>query len=208
VTPTVVLLHAFPLDETMWDGTLRGGPLPRVAPRLYGRGASIDDWARQLLGEVEGELIAVGASMGGYTALALAAHAPERVRALVLASARAGPDSEERRAFRDELVERLRRDGPMEGAAEGVSVGELVDATIALRDRPDRTETVRTFQGPLVVCAGDRDELFSPAEGRALADLAPHGRFELFEGAGHLLSLEQPDRFDRVLEEVIAPWTT
>ena len=206
--PTVLLLHAFPLDESMWDGTLRDAALPRVAARLYGRGASIDDWARQLLGEVEGELIAVGASMGGYTALALAARAPERVRALVLASSRAGPDSDERRAYRDEVVERLRRDGPMDGAAESVSAGELVDATIALRDRPDRTEVVRSFAGPLVVCAGDRDELFTPAEGRELAALAPNGRFELFAGAGHLLSLEQPERFDRVLEEVVAPWTT
>jgi pimeloyl-ACP methyl ester carboxylesterase len=208
VTPTLVLLHAFPLDESMWDGVLADTSLPRVAPRLYGRGPSLDEWARQLLGEVDGDVLAIGASMGGYTALAMAAQAPERVHALVLASARADSDSTERRAFRDELVERLRAEERLEGAADGVGAGELVDATLALRDRPDRTEVVRSFEGPVVVCAGDHDELFSPDEGRRLAALARNGRFELFEGAGHMVSLEQPDRFERILEEVVAPWTT
>lgn len=211
MTPTILLLHAFPLDETMWERQValaRAAGFEALAPRLYGRGSSIDGWGRQLLGEFEGDVIAVGASMGGYVALALAAHAPERVLGLVLAASRAAPDSDERRDFRDELVERLRREGPMEGAAKGVGAGELVDATLALRDRPDWTEVVRSFPRPFVVCAGDRDELFSPGEGRALAELAPYGRFELFAGAGHLLSLEQSDRFDEVLLEVIRPWTT
>jgi pimeloyl-ACP methyl ester carboxylesterase len=211
VTPTVLLLHAFPLDERMWEAQLEAldaWGVPAVAPRLYGRGPSIDAWAVQLLEEVAGELVAVGVSMGGYTALALARLAPERLSALLLASSRAERDSPERRAFRDRLVEQLQRDGPPEDAAYGVSADELVDATLALRDRPDATDVVRTFSGPLVVCAGDRDELFSPEEGRRLAELAPDGRFELFEGAGHQLSLEQPERFDDVLLEVVSRWKT
>ena len=55
-----------------------------VAPHLYGRGPSIDDWAAQLLRDIDGPLVAVGASMGGYCALALARRAPERVVGMVL----------------------------------------------------------------------------------------------------------------------------
>ena len=39
---TVVRLHAFPLDERMW-------PAGTQAPRLYGLGRSMDDWADAVL---------------------------------------------------------------------------------------------------------------------------------------------------------------
>src|SRR2546430_15709425 len=83
---TILLLHALPLDERMWEPQ-RTAFGDVVAPRLYGRGASMEEWARSILGEVEGELVAVGASMGGYCALELVRQAPERVRGLVLAGA-------------------------------------------------------------------------------------------------------------------------
>ena len=61
---TLVLLHAFPLDERMWE------PLGRddaVAPRLYGRGARWTSGPRALE-QVDGSFLACGASMGGYCA--------------------------------------------------------------------------------------------------------------------------------------------
>src|SRR2546430_5333952 len=93
---TILLLHALPLDERMWEPQ-RTAFGDVVAPRLYGRGASMEEWARSILGEVEGELVAVGASMGGYCALELVRRAPERVRGLVLAGAPVEADSPERR---------------------------------------------------------------------------------------------------------------
>ena len=204
---TVLLLHAFPLDERMWEPQLaasRGHDV--VAPRLYGRGSSIDGWAEQLLREVDGELDAVGVSMGGYTALALARRAPERVRSLVLVSTRPDADSAARRRYRGELIARLRAGLPIPNEAEGVSTAELVAATEALRDRPDSSDVLAGFDGPVVVCVGDHDDLFSVDEARRAAELAPHGRLEVFEGAGHLLTLERPERFNVLLEEVVLPW--
>jgi pimeloyl-ACP methyl ester carboxylesterase len=200
---TVVLLHAFPLDERMWElqvEALAGHDVH--APRLYGRGSSIDDWAAQILDDVDGPVAAVGASMGGYVALSMAARAPDRVTGLLLASSRAAGDSPERRAFRDELIERLRAGDQLDGAA--ASADELVAATVALRDRADHTEVVRAFAGPLLVAAGDRDPLLSVNEARGVADLAPHGRLEIFAGAGHLVSVEQPQEFNRVLLDFAA----
>jgi pimeloyl-ACP methyl ester carboxylesterase len=199
---TIVWLHGWPLDERMWERQLSrfGGS----ALRLYGRGSSIDGWAEQILREVEGGLLLVGASMGGYTALAMARLAPERVRALVLAGSRAGPDSPERKAFRNELIPRLRAEGPPENAADGVSVEELIAAQEAIRDRRDSTDVVRSYAGPLVVCAGTEDELLSPDEARELAAAAPNGRAVVLEGAGHFMSLDRPDEFDAVIAEVLA----
>src|SRR5439155_71205 len=102
----VALLHAFPLDERMWEPqlpVLAGREV--VAPNLYGLGGgSIDAWAGQILEAVTGELVAVGASMGGYVGLAMARQAPERVSALLLAGSRATADPPERRAARDEMI--------------------------------------------------------------------------------------------------------
>jgi 3-oxoadipate enol-lactonase len=199
---TIVWLHGWPLDERMWERQVSrfGG----MAVRLYGRGSSIDGWAEQILREVEGELVLVGHSMGGYTALAVAGRAPERVRALVLVGSPAGADSPERKAFRDELIPRLRAEGPPENAAQGVSVEELVAAQEAMRDRADSTDVVRTYAGPMLVCAGAEDEILTPDEARALAAAASNGRAVVFEGAGHFMSLERPDEFDAVIAEVLA----
>ena len=199
---TIVWLHAWPLDERMWERQLArfGGK----ALRLYGRGSSIDGWAEQILSEVEGDLVLVGASMGGYAALAMTRRAAERVRALVLVGSPAGADSPERKAFRDELIPRLRAEGPPENAAQGVSVEELVAAQEAIRNRRDSSGVVRTFAGQLVVGAGSEDELFTPDEARQLAASASNGRAVVFERAGHFMSLDRPDEFDAVVAEVLA----
>ena len=196
-----VWLHGWPLDERMWEREVRrfGG----VAVRLYGRGESIDGWAEQLLGELDGdELALVGSSMGGYTALALARRAPERVAAIVLSASKAAADTPERKAFRDELIERLRRDGPPPHAADGITVEELAACQAAIRDRPDATDVVRRFAGVFVACAGSRDELVRPEEARALAALAPNGRAEVFD-TDHFVNLDDPAGFEAMLETVL-----
>lgn len=199
---TIVWLHGWPLDERMWERQLArfGGN----ALRLYARGSSIDGWAEQILRGVDGELIVVGASMGGYTALAMARSAPERVGAIVLAGSPAGADSPERKAFRNELIAGLRVEGSPDNAAEGVSVDELVAAQEAIRDRRDSTDVVRSYAGPIVVCAGTEDELLSPDDARGLAADARNGRAVVIEGAGHFMSLDRPDEFDAVIAEVLA----
>ena len=140
----------------------------------------------------------VGASMGGYVALAMARQAPERVRAIVLAASRAAADTPERRRERDETIARLRADGVPANAAWGVRPEELIEATEALRDRPDATDVVRGFAGPLLVVAGADDETIPLEESREVAALAPHGWLAVLEGAGHFVSIDRAERFDTI----------
>ncbi len=207
----VLLLHAWPLDERMWGPQVaalaEAGHEP-VAPRLYGRGASIDGWASQLLGEVEGSFVAVGASMGGYCALALARRASERVPGIVLAGARAAADSEDRRRYRDDVIARLRSEGVPPEHETDAPAEELAVAQEALRDRPDLSHVAASFGGPLLVCVGDRDELLSVDEARELAAGALEGSVEIFAGAGHLPSVEQPERFSEVLLDFVRRWSS
>ena len=208
----VVFLHAWPEDDRMWYPQLpvtRELGLDSLSPNLYGRGPSIDSWAAQLLGEFYDPFVAVGASMGGYVALALARRAPERMVGMLLAGARAGADAIDRRRVREEEISRLRTRGlPPELEDSTISAEHLATAQEAMRDRMDLTGIASSFGGPLLVCVGDQDEILSVDEAREIADSALQGSLEVFEGAGHFLTLDQPERFNAVLKEFLSQWAT
>jgi pimeloyl-ACP methyl ester carboxylesterase len=210
----VLLLHAFPLDERMWEPqTAALGEHEVFTPNLYDLGgSSMDGWAERVLDEVEGEVVAVGASMGGYVALAMARRSPERIRGLLLAGARATADPPDRRAVRDEMIRVVQEEGIGGWNREFSPPGppdrptaELVLGIEALRDRPDATNVVASFTGPLVVVVGDQDDILPVEEARQIAQSAPNGRLEVVEGAGHLVSVEAPDRFNQILLELLQP---
>jgi pimeloyl-ACP methyl ester carboxylesterase len=219
----VLLLHAFPLDERMWEPQLGALSDHEVhAPTLYPLGSSMDEWADALLAQVDGPLLVCGASMGGYCALALVRRAPERIAALMLEGARIDADSPERHAGRAKTLE-LIRSGGVEALWEDMRPKLFSDrvspATVertheialeqdpaavavgvqAIRDRPDSTEAVAAFNAPILVAQGGQDPFLSVEEARTYP-----ARLEVFENTGHLPSLEQPDRFNRLLLELIA----
>jgi pimeloyl-ACP methyl ester carboxylesterase len=110
--PTVLLLHAFPLDPRMWaaqQAALEGAGHTVAAPRLPPQPLEIgvEAWGQRVLEEVEGELVPVGCSMGGYLTFELWRRAQERISALALVGTRAAPDSPEQRAARDESIRLL-----------------------------------------------------------------------------------------------------
>jgi len=209
---SVVLIHAFPLDDRMWepqDEALEDEDV--YVPYLYGLGGnSVDGWAEHILERTEGELLVVGASLGGYVALAMARISPDRVGALLLAGARATADPPDRRALRDEMLRVVREEG-IEGwnrefspqGPEDRTTEELIQGIEALRDRRDATEVVTSFEGPLVVIVGDQDDILPVDEARRIADSAIEGRLEVVEGAGHLVSVEAPERFNQILLELL-----
>jgi len=211
---TVLLLHALPLDERMWEGqraVLSGHAV--ATPRLYGRGRTMAEWAASVAEETAGELTVVGASMGGYCALALARLVPERVRALMLVGARPDADSPERRAGRADTIELIRREGadglwnmmlPKLVADPSVldksllyrDAEGLIEAVEAIRDRPDSSELARTFPRPLQFVVGEHEAFVTASE--------------LFEfpvvevaGSGHLVNIERPDEFNAILREFL-----
>jgi pimeloyl-ACP methyl ester carboxylesterase len=224
----IALLHALPFDERMWESQLPGLAEHEVyAPRLYDLGSSIDEWALGVLQRLPGPLVAVGASMGGYTAAGIARLAPERLLGLVLSGSRADADAPERRPLRERWIQVAQERGgegmweeagrtffpedadpavverAHEIAAEQDPQG-LVRAIEAIRDRPDSTEAV-TNGIPLLVVAGDRDPMIPVEVGRALVEASPNGRLEVLEGCGHLPSMERPAEFNGILTGFLAP---
>jgi 3-oxoadipate enol-lactonase len=210
----ILLLHAFPLDERMWEpqrAFLQGHDV--IAPRLYGRGRTMNAWADSVAGEVPGEVVAVGASMGGYCALALARRAPDRVRGLLLSGSRPDADSDERRAGRADTIDLIRDEGAeglwrtMRGklfadetnADPGLlfrDADALVGAVEAIRDRDDCSSTARDLGGRLRFVVGDSDPFVSAGE------LSEYD-VRVIEGAGHLVNLERPAEFNEALQEFV-----
>jgi pimeloyl-ACP methyl ester carboxylesterase len=207
----VLLLHGWPVSERVWVSqvsALRDAGFEAVAPHLYGRGSSIDDWAAQLLRELDGPLVVVGASMGGYCALAMARRAPERISGMVLVGSRADADTFERRRYRQQVITDLRAGDAPERAEDDSNLEHLAIAQEAMRDRLDLSGVAASFGGPLLVCVGDGDELVSLDEARHLADSALDGRLEVFPGAGHFVAVDQPQRFNEVLLDFVSQWRT
>jgi pimeloyl-ACP methyl ester carboxylesterase len=224
----ILLLHALPLDERIWAPQLDAlADHEVVAPNLYALdGSSMDAWATALLRQVPGDFLVVGASMGGYCALALARLAPERVLGLVLSGSRADADSPERKHARMASIEAIQRDGAeglwriMQPVVAGEAVSDdlrerirelaleqppdgLTRAVRAIRDRPDSTDVVRALRVPFLVVTGDRDPINAVDYARSLAAEAPDGEAVVFEQTGHLPSFERPDTFDTKLLELV-----
>jgi len=60
------------------------------------------------------------------------------------------------------------------------------------------------LRAPLLVILGTLDEPGTQESMRHLAESVPGARLEVFEGAAHMLNLEQPDRFDALLRDFLA----
>jgi 2-succinyl-6-hydroxy-2,4-cyclohexadiene-1-carboxylate synthase len=178
----------------------------------------------------EGRLL-VGYSLGGRLALRAALRDPERYLGIVTIGATAGIDEPSLRSMRAEADERLAAWMEAAPIEDIVGVWErqplFADQSEALIEaqRPGRLAQdpaalamlLRTAgQGvlepvwhellflelPLLAIAGARDEGYVRAAKR-IADMAPRGRAEIVEEAGHAVQLQRPEEVARLLEEFL-----
>lgn len=225
--PTILLLHAFPLDARMWESqrrALEAAGHEVVAPDLPGAQADIGlgAWAGRVLGEVEGDFVPVGISMGGYLTFELWRRARTRVPALVLADTRATADTPEQRQARDNSIRVLGEEG-FEPFWDGLApklfsagadpevvararalaaeqeITGLVAALTTLRDRDDSRPTLPTIDVPVLVIVGEEDALTPPTDAAELEDAIRLARLVRMAGAGHLTPLERPEEFNEAV---------
>ena len=184
------------------------------------------------IAEAGEDRVLVGYSLGGRLALRAALRDPARYAGVVTVGATAGIDEPSLRSVRAEADDRFA--SWMEAAPIEDIVGlwerqplfaDQSEALIAdqragrLDQRPaDLALLVRTAgQGvlepvwhelvrlklPLLALAGTRDEGYVQAATR-IADLAPHGRVEVIENAGHAPQLQRPELVAAALERFLA----
>ncbi len=152
--PALVLLHAFPLDRSMWDREVRAlsdTASPIIAPSFPGFGKSelprvqptLDDYADAVIavldaGQVERAAFA-GLSMGGYVAFSIWRRHRARVERLALIDTKAEGDTPEAKENRIRLAALIREHGVdavlkappkwlREGAPQWPAVKEIIRA--------------------------------------------------------------------------------
>ena len=151
---TLVLLHGFPLNPSMWEPqlTLAANGWRILVPELRGFGAgagdppatSIDDYAGDTIDLLDAlhieTAVVCGLSMGGYAALAMFRHAPRYFHAMVLADTKPQGDSAEAVAGRKGMQQLVREKG--QAAVADALLPKLVGDTTR-RERPDVIEDLR-----------------------------------------------------------------
>lgn len=75
--------------------------------------------------------------------------------------------------------------------------------TFGLTFIPDYREVLRSVDVPALVCAGAGEKWRSVASVEYSAELIPASRFELFEESGHCITIEEPERFNRILSDFV-----
>jgi pimeloyl-ACP methyl ester carboxylesterase len=78
------------------------------------------------------------------------------------------------------------------------------EEAIPQRLEPPADERVDQVTMPLLVVIGSLDEAYTNATCRLLAETVPGARLEVFEGAAHMLNLEQPERFTNLVLDFLA----
>ncbi|PIV74614.1 MAG: alpha/beta hydrolase [Rhodobacteraceae bacterium CG17_big_fil_post_rev_8_21_14_2_50_65_11] len=174
--------------------------------------------ARRVLADSPPRFALAGLSMGGIVALEVLRQAPQRVERLALldtnplaeteaAKARRAPQMEAAQAgrlrdvMRDEMKPNYLVDGPRKPEildlcmqmAEALGPQVFVNQSIALRDRPDQTDTLRGYAGKALVLCGRHDRLCPVDRHELMHDLLANSRLDIVEKAGHLPTLEQPE---------------
>jgi len=236
----VVFLHAFPLQAAMWDYQIDAleESYRCIAIDLPGFGqspppadpdaTSMQSWSDLVAGVLAqldvAEATIVGASMGGYLAMAMLRHHPDVVRQLVLADTRARSDdpgiAQRRSAQQEQLragaevgslakenVERLLSAGSMSrpelvdyvhALADGADPEGWIGALEAMKDRPDSMLLLRQASVRAQVIVGELDRVTPIAEAMSLRSLLK-GELVIVPNVGHLPNLEDPLAFNEVL---------
>lgn len=125
MTDGLLLIHAFPLDNTMWKPQMDefGSRMRVFAPNLPGFGgvdpigpvmgmdASADMVAALVREQGAEQVVVCGLSMGGYVALQLWKRHPALISGLIFANTKASADDEAARDRRKQLADRLLTEG-------------------------------------------------------------------------------------------------
>jgi 3-oxoadipate enol-lactonase len=234
----VLFIHGFPHNRELWSPqvTALRDRVRCITPDLRGFGESdrnpphsIDQYADDLAALLNAlairRAVIVGLSMGGYIALAMWRRHRKLVRALVLADTRAGADSEEGKAKRNEMIALAQSSGvsaiadaqingmlskstresspalvaSVHAMLAAAPAGGVTGALQAMRDRVDSTPSLATIDVPTLILVGEEDVLTPPREAAALHGAIEGSVVEVIPRAGHLSNMESPETFNRAL---------
>ncbi|MFE5321399.1 alpha/beta fold hydrolase [Paenibacillus sp. NPDC056579] len=210
------LLPLLPETSRFITPDLRGHGDSGAPEGTYTMEAIADDIA-QLIERLElGRTIVLGHSLGGYAALALAERRPELLAGFGLIHSTAYPDSEEGKQGRLKSIQTIKEKGlptfidglipklfapahvqsMPEAVQEAIRIGNgtspegAVNTLEGMRTRPDRRAVLEQAQVPVLLLAGEHDQII-PVE-RTFTASGDRIIQRTVAGAGHMSMMESP----------------
>lgn len=226
----VVLLHGFCGDHRVWEDfklDLIEEHYRVITVDLPGFGhsepvedVSIEYYAEAVLAVLDmknyTDVILVGHSMGGYTALALAALAPERIKGLGLFHSHPYADSTEKGIDRAKQIRFIKNHGhelyvkqlvpklfpPQYGQTNPFDLDKIIHRAArytrqgiigglkAMANRPDHSATLANFPRPVLFIVGAEDTVVPAEASEKQLALAAHSIIHVVEKVGHMGMIE------------------
>jgi pimeloyl-ACP methyl ester carboxylesterase len=219
MTP-LVLIPGMMCDARLWApqiAALSGRRALHLAPIVDHD--SMETLAARILANAPLRFAVAGLSMGGIVAMEMLRQAPARITRLALLDTNPRAEAEavrQRRepqiakalagrldsVMRDEMKPNYLADGPNRKTIldlcmdMALALGPEVFArqSRALAARPDQQATLAAYRGPTLILMGEEDRLCPRDRHELMHDLIPGSRLAIIPGAGHLPTLEQPER--------------
>lgn len=230
-TPTVVLVHGIRASRTMWRSqlaALEAAGVPAVAPDLPGHGARAAepftvagamDVIEDAAAAAGGPVVVVGLSLGAYLGVHWAAHTDQEVIGVLAAGCGTRPRGVGLAAYRRvaALIGRLpdggrrlndalaRRVLPPEAVADLAAGGmqmRVMDAALAGVGTLDTIADLQALGTVPVLLVNGRWDHFRLEERRFLRACG-NGRLVVVPGGTHLVSLDQPATFNRLMLNLV-----
>jgi pimeloyl-ACP methyl ester carboxylesterase len=159
--------------------------------------------------------VLIGHSLGGYVALAMAEKRQDLFAGLGLFHSTAYADSEEKKQSRNKALEFINNNGakafatnfitplfsdPNHDAIEMVkriasesNESAVIGYTLAMRDRPDQTKTLKSFKKPTLFLAGEKDQGIPVESIHRQAEDCQDPEIHVLSNVAHMAMFEQPE---------------
>ena len=169
--------------------------------------------------------VVVGHSLGGYVG-AEAVRENSSIKGLALVGSQLRNDSEQTRNKRQQLVRLAESKGVaavlslqknillaahnqhlfpnLQQMALEVGVSGFVNQQHAAMQRRDSTDVFRSSHPSLLLCCGNRDAVIPSLISRSIHQNVPNSSLRIFPDTGHMLPLESPDEFNKVILDWIS----
>jgi len=188
--------------------------------------STISQLAKDILASTPEKFALAGFSMGGIVAMEIIRQAPRRVTKLALLDTNPRAETPERqlqrepqiasvlagnlvRVMRDEMKPHYLSNASDKKTllnvcmdmAEALGPDVFVKQSRALQTRLDQTSTLSLVQVPTLVLCGEDDRLCPVSTHEEMQRSIPSATLVVIAGAGHMPTLEQPEKTNEALEE-------
>lgn len=212
----------------VWVPDLRGHGRSPVPEGPYAIEQFADDLAALLDRIGLSSIVLLGHSLGGYVALSFAERYADRLRGFGLVHSTPLPDDENGKANRLKAIETIEQQGirpfvdglipklfaptQIDKHADQVQYAKQIGydteaagavGTIhAMRERPDRSSVIIGTELPVLLLAGEEDQVVTPA--KAFAARNSNTTETLLPGVGHMGMLERPEATAEAIRAYLA----